>query len=58
MAAGPGGTFERFFENLGTPTEELTPPREPFVPGPQKFGTVPLRHDVRFMTGQKWRTQG
>ncbi|MFJ6850661.1 quercetin 2,3-dioxygenase [Streptomyces sp. NPDC091271] len=57
VAAGPGGTFERFFENLGTPTDELTLPREPYVPEPQKFGTVPEQFDVRFMPGQQWRTR-
>ncbi|MGI5163676.1 quercetin 2,3-dioxygenase [Spirillospora sp. CA-253888] len=54
VAAGPGGTFERFFENLGAPTEELGLPRRPVVPAPERFGTVPERFDVRFMPGHKW----
>nr|BFD80991.1 hypothetical protein StreXyl84_03920 [Streptomyces sp. Xyl84] len=41
VAAGPGGTFERFFEKLGTPTDGLTPPARPFVPAPEKFATCP-----------------
>ncbi|GGZ24016.1 quercetin 2,3-dioxygenase [Streptomyces nitrosporeus] len=57
VASGPGGTFERFFENLGTPTEELTLPREPYVPKPHKFGTVPQEFDVRFLPGQQWHGQ-
>ncbi|MFD0547108.1 quercetin 2,3-dioxygenase [Streptomyces mexicanus] len=56
VAAGPGGTFERFFENLGTPAEELGLPRTPYVPEPEKFGTVPQRFDVRFLPDHQWRT--
>ncbi|MFF3674614.1 hypothetical protein ACFYYS_11575 [Streptomyces sp. NPDC002120] len=57
VAAGPGGTFERFIENLGVPTAELGPPPEPYVPGPRKFATVPPeRYDVRFLSGHQWRT--
>ncbi|MFF5106520.1 quercetin 2,3-dioxygenase [Streptomyces sp. NPDC000134] len=56
VAAGPNGTFERFFENLGTPTDELLPPQRPFVPEPHKFGTVPQRYDVTFLPGHQWRT--
>lgn len=32
VAAGPGGTFERFFENLGTPSDELGLPERPGRP--------------------------
>ncbi|MBC2879341.1 MULTISPECIES: quercetin 2,3-dioxygenase [Streptomyces] len=56
VAAGPGGTFERFFENLGAPTDELTLPREPVVPAPEKFATVPQQYDVHFMPHHQWRT--
>ena len=56
VAAGPGGTFERFFENLGTPAEELGLPRTPYVPKPEKFSTVPQRFDVRFLPDHQWRT--
>ncbi|SMF36230.1 quercetin 2,3-dioxygenase [Streptomyces sp. Amel2xC10] len=56
VAAGSGGTFERFFETLGVPTEELGLPPEPYVPAPQKFATVPQRYDVRFLPGHQWRT--
>ncbi|MFD3756376.1 quercetin 2,3-dioxygenase [Streptomyces sp. NPDC058622] len=56
VAAGPGGTFERFFENLGIPTGELGLPAEPYVPGPHQFATVPERYDVRFLPGHQWRT--
>jgi quercetin 2,3-dioxygenase len=56
VAAGPGGTFERFFENLGTPTDELTLPAAPFVPAPQKFATVPQEYDVTFLPDHTWRT--
>lgn len=56
VAAGPGGTFERFFEHLGTPTDELGPPREPYVPQPHTFDTVALQYDVRFLPGHRWRT--
>lgn len=55
VAAGPGGTFERFFESLGTPTDQLGLPAEPYVPAPEKFGTVPQRYDVRFLPDQHWR---
>ena len=58
VAAGPGGTFERFFENLGTPTDELTLPARPFVPEGSKFATVPAEYDVRFLPGHEWRTGG
>jgi quercetin 2,3-dioxygenase len=56
VAAGPGGTFERFFENLGVPTDELGLPHEPYVPEPHTFGTVPLQYDVRFLPEHQWRT--
>ncbi|MEW2294216.1 quercetin 2,3-dioxygenase [Streptomyces sp. NPDC006743] len=56
VAAGPGGTFERFFENLGTPTDGLTLPARPFVPAPEKFATVPQRYDVTFLPDHEWRT--
>ncbi|ROO86191.1 quercetin 2,3-dioxygenase [Actinocorallia herbida] len=56
VAAGPGGTFERFFENLGAPTDALGLPPAPVVPAPAKFGTVPRAYDVRFLPGQEWRT--
>ncbi|WNE94107.1 quercetin 2,3-dioxygenase [Streptomyces luomodiensis] len=58
VAAGPGGTFERFFENLGTPTAELGLPQEPFVPEPHTFATVPRQYDVRFLPDHQWRTGG
>ncbi|MGY0488839.1 quercetin 2,3-dioxygenase [Streptomyces sp. WG-D5] len=56
VAAGPGGTFERFFESLGTPAEEMGLPAQPFVPEPHKFGTVPHQYDVRFLPDHQWRT--
>ncbi|NDZ73964.1 cupin domain-containing protein [Streptomyces sp. SID10362] len=56
VAAGPGGTFERFFENLGTPTDERGLPRTPYVPDPRKFGTVPQEYDVTFLPDHQWRT--
>ncbi|OSZ56127.1 quercetin 2,3-dioxygenase [Streptomyces pharetrae CZA14] len=56
VAAGPGGTFERFFETLGTPTDELVLPARPFVPAPEKFATVPQQYDVRFLPDHQWRT--
>lgn len=55
VAAGPGGTFERFFETLGAPTTGLGLPREPVVPTPDRFAAVPERYDVRFLPGQEWR---
>lgn len=56
VAAGPGGTFERFFETLGTPTESMTLPREPYVPEPHSFSTVPRQYDVRFLPDHRWHT--
>ncbi|WP_217253535.1 quercetin 2,3-dioxygenase [Streptomyces sp. AC602_WCS936] len=56
VAAGPGGTFERFFETLGTDTGELGLPRRPFVPEPHKFATVPEQYDVTFLPDHQWRT--
>ncbi|MCK2215709.1 quercetin 2,3-dioxygenase [Actinomadura sp. ATCC 31491] len=56
VAAGPGGTFERFFESLGAPTDALGLPKEPVVPEPAAFGTVPQRYDVRFLPGHQWHT--
>ncbi|MFH9419279.1 LysR family transcriptional regulator [Streptomyces sp. NPDC017529] len=53
VAAGPGGTFERFYENLGVPTEQLGLPREPVIPEPGKFATVPQQYDVRFLPGHQ-----
>ncbi|MFD8201522.1 quercetin 2,3-dioxygenase [Streptomyces sp. NPDC003470] len=58
VAAGPGGTFERFFENLGTRTDELTMPQRPYIPEGHKFATVPQNHDVTFLPDHKWRTEG
>ncbi|MEV5302097.1 cupin domain-containing protein [Amycolatopsis methanolica] len=46
VAAGPGGTFERFFENLGVPAEEMGLLKVPAVPEPHKFGVVPQRYDA------------
>ncbi|MER5946345.1 quercetin 2,3-dioxygenase [Streptomyces sp. NPDC001904] len=54
VAAGPGGTFERFFETLGTPTDRLGLPAEPFVPEPHRFGSVPEQFDVRFLPDHRW----
>ncbi|WP_017557253.1 quercetin 2,3-dioxygenase [Nocardiopsis baichengensis] len=56
VAAGPGGTFERFFENLGEPTDELVMPTEPVVPEAHTFAGVPERFDVGFLPGHQWRT--
>ncbi|MFF4343054.1 quercetin 2,3-dioxygenase [Kitasatospora sp. NPDC001540] len=58
VAAGPGGTFERFFENLGTPTDAIGLPSVPFVPEPHKFGTVPQQYDVTFLPDHQWRSLG
>ncbi|MFJ9928116.1 quercetin 2,3-dioxygenase [Streptomyces misionensis] len=57
VAAGPGGTFERFFETLGTPTEDFRLPSTPYVPEPEKFGTASRQFDVRFLPGHTWRTE-
>ncbi|WP_433543930.1 quercetin 2,3-dioxygenase (plasmid) [Streptomyces sp. CA-294286] len=57
VAAGPGRTFERFFENLGTPADEMGLPHVPVVPEPQKFATVPREFDVRFLPDHQWHTQ-
>ncbi|WP_329139284.1 quercetin 2,3-dioxygenase [Streptomyces sp. NBC_00670] len=56
VAAGPGGTFERFFETLGTPTDEPGLPQRPFIPEREKFATVPQTYDVTFLPDHKWRT--
>jgi quercetin 2,3-dioxygenase len=56
VAAGPAGTFERFFENLGTASDDLGLPREPYVPEGRKFGSVPQRYDVTFMPEHRWHT--
>ncbi|MEU4037505.1 hypothetical protein [Streptomyces collinus] len=48
--------FERFFENLGTPAEELVLPARPFVPAPYKLRSVPGEFDVRFLPGHQWHT--
>ncbi|MET9494746.1 quercetin 2,3-dioxygenase [Streptomyces sp. NPDC006552] len=56
VAAGPGGTFERFFESLGTPADGHGLPHRPFVPEPGKFAAVPQKYDVRFLPDQEWRT--
>ncbi|GAA2354226.1 hypothetical protein GCM10009854_35390 [Saccharopolyspora halophila] len=58
VAAGPGGTFERFFETLGEPTDAQGLPGEPVVPEPGKFGTVPQEYDVRFLPDHQWHTPG
>ncbi|MFJ9963184.1 hypothetical protein [Streptomyces avermitilis] len=55
MAAGPGTTFERFFESLGTPTDELGLPQRPYVPEPHTFADVSRRYDVRFLPDHQWR---
>ncbi|MFG2141008.1 quercetin 2,3-dioxygenase [Streptomyces sp. NPDC048650] len=56
VAAGPGGTFERFFENLGSPTEDLGLPPQPCVPEPHKFAGVPQQFDVRFLPDHRWHS--
>ncbi|MFE0896117.1 quercetin 2,3-dioxygenase [Streptomyces smyrnaeus] len=55
VAAGPGGTFERFFETLGEPTDRHGLPTRPVVPTPHKFATVPEQYDVRFLPDHQWR---
>lgn len=55
VAAGPGGTFERFFENLGAPPEEFVLLSRPVVPEPHRFATVPERYGVRFLPDHQWR---
>lgn len=57
VAAGPGGTFERFFENFGAPAEQLGLPHQPVVPAPHKFASVPEQYDVRFLPDHQWRTR-
>ncbi|MFI7316149.1 quercetin 2,3-dioxygenase [Streptomyces venezuelae] len=57
VAAGPGGTFERFFENLGAPTLEHGLPPRPLIPEPGRFDSVPARYDVAFAPGHAWRTR-
>ncbi|QNS08231.1 quercetin 2,3-dioxygenase [Streptomyces xanthii] len=56
VAAGPGGTFERFFETLGTPAEALGLPATPYVPEPERFASVSQQFDVRFLAGHEWGT--
>lgn len=56
VAAGRGGTFERFFETLGAPAEELGLPVDPVIPAPEKFATVPGQYDVRFLPEHRWHT--
>ncbi|MEV6575378.1 quercetin 2,3-dioxygenase [Streptomyces sp. NPDC051577] len=56
VAAGPGVTFERFFENLGAPTEELGPPRQPLVPTPDRFRAAEEAFDVRYLPHHRWHT--
>ncbi len=58
VAAGHGRTFERFFESLGTPTEELGLPQRPYVPEPHRFATVPREYDVRFLPEHRWHPEG
>ncbi|WP_019854024.1 quercetin 2,3-dioxygenase [Actinopolyspora mortivallis] len=57
VAAGPGGTFERFFENLGAPTEQLGLPTEPVVPPAERFERVGHQYDVRFLPEHRWYTE-
>ncbi|MGH4031580.1 quercetin 2,3-dioxygenase [Actinomycetota bacterium Odt1-20B] len=54
--AGPGGTFERFFETLGAPTEQLGLPQRPVVPEAQRFGDAARQFDVTFLPDHEWRT--
>ncbi|MDI3421510.1 hypothetical protein [Streptomyces luteolus] len=54
---GPGGTFERVLETLGAPAAELGLPREPVVPAPGEFASVPQAYDVAFLPDHQWRTR-
>lgn len=57
VAAGPGsGTFERFFEAMGTPTQELGIPARPQVPDPAKLGAVFQEYDVTMLPDHRWST--
>ncbi|MFF8288547.1 quercetin 2,3-dioxygenase [Streptomyces sp. NPDC016309] len=56
VAAGAGTTFERFFENLGAPTEEVTLPHQPRFPGPEKWRAAEEKFDVRHLPDHRWRT--
>ncbi|NYH77698.1 quercetin 2,3-dioxygenase [Actinopolyspora biskrensis] len=57
VAAGPAGTFERFFENLGAPTEQRGLPHDPVVPPAERLDEVGHRYDVRFLPDHRWDTR-
>ncbi|MFI5831467.1 quercetin 2,3-dioxygenase [Streptomyces sp. NPDC051578] len=56
VAAGPGITFERFFENLGAPTEELGLPHRPALPTPDAFRAAEEAFDVRYLPHHRWHS--
>ncbi|MEV8308277.1 quercetin 2,3-dioxygenase [Streptomyces flavidovirens] len=55
VAAGPGSTFERFFEGLGDPAEEIGLPHRPRIPGPDEFLAAEQNFDVRYLPDHQWR---
>ncbi|MHA6630483.1 quercetin 2,3-dioxygenase [Pseudonocardia sichuanensis] len=48
------GGFERFFQQMGTPTDHATKDQPPFVPDRARMQAAAERHDMRFMPGHEW----
>ncbi|WP_219419546.1 quercetin 2,3-dioxygenase [Pseudonocardia nigra] len=48
------GGFERFFQQMGTPTDHATPQQPPFIPDVARMQAAAQAHDTRFMPGYEW----
>jgi quercetin 2,3-dioxygenase len=52
------GGFERFFQHMGTPTDQPTKDQPPFIPDFPRMQAAAQRHNMQFMPDYQWPTQG
>jgi len=52
------GGFERFFQQIGQPTEHATAEQPPFVPGFPRMAAAAQAHDMEFLPGFDWPPPG
>ena len=48
------GGFERFFQHMGTPTDDATTDQPPFIPDFPRMQAAARRHDMQFMRDVQW----
>lgn len=48
------GGFERFFQQMGTPADEIDPDSPPFIPDFPRMQAAAGRHNMEFIPGFDW----